>query len=290
MMDNAGRGFGSASFGLNQAGEKLNETFVGHWADSSAKWSVRRGLGEAVDKALGLQEHKVNALDGPSFSTITAQKLKRLNADKAPDVFVKQHPKGPLSLTYSDIFRANTKHVAWKDLTWNNYWNQVKENTSRIRRKLQPGKAQHFFDGFRLRDYARYTLWEENVRPIKTLLSSGWRTNLFTNVAYTAGIGTISYGILSTTRQAYHNAKSREDGTFKSRLNTWKETGDAFIQKTAKSLASWELANVGMVLGKMLIPIGAFPLGGIVVGALMGTVAYSLLDKLCPEPKRLKAN
>lgn len=280
MMDNAGRGLNTGNFNNNPAGRQARESFVGHWANSSAIWTVRRGVGEAVDRMVGLHQNVGTPSNVRFMSTI---EMNRLKEQGYTDRFVKRYK--PV-LGYSDILKARTNYVSWKDLSWDNFWRQVKRNTADLRKGLSSPHRKDFFKGVHLRDYARYTLWEENVRPFKTLFSTNWQTNLFSNLAYTAGVGMMGYGIFDSSRQAYKNAKAKEDGSWQSRVETWKETGEAFLGKLAKSFVSWECANKGLTLGRMLIPIGAFPIGGIVVGALMGTVAYSLLDKLFPEPEK----
>lgn len=280
MMDNAGRGVNTGNFTNNPIGRQAKESFVGHWANTSAIWTVRRGLGEAVDRMVGLHQNVGTPSTVQFRSTI---EMNRLKEQGHADRFVKRYK--PV-LGYSDIFRARTGYVAWKDLSWDNFYRQVKRNCAGLRESLSGSHRKNFFKGVSLKDYGRYTLWQENVRPFKTLFSANWQTNLFSNLAYTAGAGMMGYGIVSSSRQAYKNAKAKEDGSWQSRVETWKETGEAFLGKLAKSFASWECANVGLTLGRMLIPIGAFPIGGIVVGALMGTVAYSLLDKLFPEPEK----
>lgn len=280
MMDGAGRDFYAANSAKGQMGQQAHKGFVNHWADSSALWTARRGLGEAVDRMLGLQQSHFNSAPSATVSSMT---LRKLMAEGAPDVFVKQLKP---SLSYSDIFRTKSGSVSWKDLSWDHYSRQVRENTFLLKEGLSATQRQKFFQGFHIKDFGRYTLWEENIRPFKTLLSSGWKTNLFSNLAYTAGVGTMGYTVLSTSRKAYKMGKEKEDGTGKSRLDTWKETGIAFLSQLTKSVASWECANIGMALGKMLIPIGTFPIGGIIVGALMGTTAFSLLDRFLPSPEK----
>jgi hypothetical protein len=49
----------------------------------------------------------------------------------------------------------------------------------------------------------------------------------------------------------------------------------------AKKLSS--PLGVGMAIGRALLPIGAFPLGGILIGALFATSAYKASGKLFPS-------
>jgi hypothetical protein len=280
MMDGASRDFYTVNLPKTQAGQEARKGFVNHWADSSALWTARRGLGEAVDKMLGLQQSQFSQ---SASSTRSSLELRKMAEAGMPDAFIKQHKP---SLTYSELLRTGTKEVHWKDLSWDTYCSQVKKNTAPLREGLSALHRKDFFKGFRIKDFARYTLWEENARPFKTLFSNSWKNNLFSNLAYTAGVGTMGYTVLSSSRKAYKVGKEKEDGSWASRLDTWQETGIAFLSQLTKSVASWECANIGMALGKMLIPIGTFPIGGIIVGALMGTVAFSILDRFLPSSKK----
>jgi hypothetical protein len=94
----------------------------------------------------------------------------------------------------------------------------------------------------------------------------------------------LGWGILDSTLQAYRTAKAQEDGTSTSRWKTWAAVAGAFVSKTIKSLVSWEAAGLGFAFGKALVPIGTFPLGGILVGALVAAFVYSQLNKLLPDP------
>lgn len=280
MMDGASRDFYTANSPKTQTGPEARKGFVNHWADSSALWTVRRGLGEAVDRMLGLQQ---NHFHQASPSTLSALELRKMAKAGMPDAFIKQHKP---SLTYSELFRTKSDTISWKDLSWDTYRGQVQHNTASLREGVSATQWKTFFKGFHIKDFARYTLWEENIRPFKTLFSTAWKNNLFSNLAYTAGVGTMGYTVLSSSRKAYKVGKEKEDGSWASRLDTWQETGIAFLSQLTKSVASWECANIGMALGKMLIPIGTFPIGGIIVGALMGTVAFSILDRFLPSSKK----
>jgi hypothetical protein len=116
-------------------------------------------------------------------------------------------------------------------------------------------------------------------------LASG-RSNLKlgSSLAGVAGLALLGWDILNNTARAYQNAKTQEDGSISSKWKTWQATGKVFLTQTFKSLVTWEVAGLGFALGKALIPIGTFPVGGILMGALLASVAYRLLSKTLPTP------
>jgi hypothetical protein len=81
---------------------------------------------------------------------------------------------------------------------------------------------------------------------------------------------------------AVDSVNSKEDGSVSSHWHTAYETGKAICQKVIQTLGSWEAAGIGMAIGRALIPVGAFPIGGILAGALFATTAYKAIGKLFP--------
>jgi hypothetical protein len=96
-------------------------------------------------------------------------------------------------------------------------------------------------------------------------------------------MGLVGASILKTGIKHYRYWKHKEDGSIASQWHTAYETGKATCQQAIQSFGSWEAAGIGMAIGQALIPIGAFPIGGILVGALFATTVYKALGKLFPS-------
>ncbi len=117
--------------------------------------------------------------------------------------------------------------------------------------------------------------------------------------------GFLGWGVFKSTRDAYRNAKDKEDGSFGSKLNTWWQTGKTLVTKLAKSLLLWEVANIGYTFGFALFTMattattaataavtGLSPLlismapiaAGIIGAGVLAAGANVLLNKVIPDP------
>jgi hypothetical protein len=248
--------------------KRQKDSFLDGWADRSALWGSRHGLGESIDRYMGL--HAPSGRDA-----ILTNDFASLGLDEFEG-------KGERTLGYGSVLKLNTDHIPWKELSWDRFQNQVKSNTYEFRQAIQGRNNEPFFSGISLKDFRNGVLWKRNIEPIQALFS-GSRQNLFMNLGYTAGVGLVGFNILKTTQKAYQNSKTQEDGTFRSQLNTYYQTVKAFGQKTIQSAGSWIAADIGMTIGRALIPIGAFPLGGIIMGAFTATLAAKGIGKLFEE-------
>jgi hypothetical protein len=256
--------------GLPRSQMDIDESMISLWGDNALAWGARNGLGEAGDRLMGLS------------SAIQSSKRHSLLNDMG---FEKDNSARALS--YGSIFKLSDQHIPWQELSWENYRGQVKANFSDLRDALKPTNRHLFFQGVSLKSYLKEVLWEGNIKPIKDLCRGGEGLKLGSSLAGVAGLGLLGWGIIVSSRQAYQNAKAKEDGTSGSKWNTLAATVGAFVSKSVKSLISWEAAGLGFAFGKALIPIGAFPIGGILVGALVAALVYSQLNKLLPDPPKL---
>jgi hypothetical protein len=244
------------------------------WGDKALAWGARNGLGEAGDRLLGL-------------STAAGSSV---NLNLWDSMGLEATPPAKL-MTYGSILRLGDQPLAWKDLSWENYTKRVKSNCSGLLDALRPEDRRFLFQGVTLQSYLREVVWEGNLKPFKDLMAGGSGLKLGSSLAGMAGLGLLGWGILRNTYHAYQNAKTKKDGTPRSQWRTWWTTGTSFVAQTIKSLVAWEVAGLGFTVGKALLPLGTFPLGGILVGALLASVAYRLLSKAFPEPApKLKVN
>lgn len=242
-------------------------TFLDTWAEKSAIWGTRHGIGEALDRYFGLY--------CPRYTSGLTSHFDELGLDDFDGKV-----SGPLG--NQNILKLRTDHISLKDTSWKNYKNQVKENLEPIKTYLKHDGLRNFFQDIEGKDYARHTLWEGNIKPFKELLS-GCRENIFSNLSYISGIGLATASIIKTGVQHYRYWHHRDDNRLAGQWHTAYETAKALCQKTIQSFGSWEAAGVGMVLGQALFPICAFPIGGILLGALFATTVYKSIGKLFPS-------
>lgn len=250
-----------------QLHSKDEKPFLDKWASSAALWGTRHGLGESLDRYLGLHR--------PAFASDVSKRLADLGIDSFDG-----KDAGPLS--YSNILKLKTDYVSWRDLSWKSFNDIVRENTQPLREHLKSASPKTFFQDVTGKAYLKETLWEGNVKPFKELLS-GSRQNLCMNLGYTFGVGLSGASVIKTGVQHYRYWKRREDGSIGSQWHTAYETSKAVCQKALQSFGSWEAASIGMAVGRALLPIGAIPIGGILVGALFATTAYKAIGKLFPS-------
>ncbi len=188
---------------------------------------------------------------------------------------------------YKEIFQLADQPVAWRDLSVKNYKQQVRLNWDDFLEKARAGGFRGVFEGMTPSRYLKETVWGENIRPVKELFNTP--INRFSNLAATAGLGLMGWHVLRNTANVYCAAQTQEDGTTDSKLKTWDATATAFIGQAFKNLLCWEAASAGLAIGKALIPIGVFPIGGILVGALAATAMYTLLNRWIPDPPESRA-
>ncbi len=260
-------GISKPSFGVS--GPRQSKDFSDAFADRSLLWTFRKGAGEATDRLLG---------------TAVNPKLHTASTDIFSDMGFEM--KTQARLNYQELFRLSDRHVPWRELSATRYHQQVRANCDGFREQVKATGFKNLFEGVTPSRYLKETVWGENIRPIKELFRTS--TNCFSNLAATAGLGLMGWHVFRNTTNAYHAAQAEEDGTVEGRLKTWSATLAALMGQAFKNLVCWEAASLGLVIGKALIPVGAFPIGGILVGALAATAVYTLLSRWIPDPPEAK--
>ncbi len=199
------------------------------------------------------------------------------------------HPAATLNpsmWTYRQILRLDDKAVKWKDATdLKKVGQTIRHNTKGLKETLKhPSRIQ--VNGQAAKRYLKNTVWEGHTRDLRNLFDKNVTDKkLGTGAVRIFALGSVAYDIGKTTKDSYQQAKVQEDGSLKSRLNTYLTTGKTFAKKTTKNLILWEVVGAGMALGKALIPLGTFPIGGIITAAFCAAGASKVLDKLLPDHK-----
>ena len=258
-------------FELQQGQDK---SFLDSWASRSAIWGTRHGLGESLDRYMGLHR--------PSFTSDFSKQFAELGID----IF---EGKNTEALNYSSILKLKADYVSWRDLSSKTFSETVKKNTKPFRNHIKAASIKDFFQDVTGKAYVKETLWENNVKPFKELLSGSHR-NLCMNLGYTVGVGLSGASVVKAGIQHGSYWKAQEDGSFSSRCQTVYETGKATCQKAIQAFASWEAASSGMAFGRALLPVGAIPIGGILVGGLFATAVYKAVGKLFPSLSRFDSS
>ncbi len=273
-------GSGTSSFfgGRTASGGKAGSRDVlNQWIDKTAIWGAEDLSAVLVNDATSPQTKVGQKLSAAQKDLVTQAGIKPMSGEASASASkAAEAPK-----TYSEIMKLGTKNLSPNELNWSNYTQAVKQNTQGFRSAIQSGNARNFFKDVSLKGYVTGTLGEKNFKPIKDVLTHNPNTEWGTATIRTAAAGLMGYDVMKHTSDAYKLAKAKEDGTFKSRLNTLKATGSAFTKYTLRDGATWEAAGMGAAIGRAVIPIalGGVSMGGIAVGALVGIGAQKLLDR-----------
>lgn len=168
---------------------------------------------------------------------------------------------------YRDFFFTKSGRQAWLHAFRQNFLDFLKPE---------------YRQNFNFKTYLKETVIHRNVNSIVQPLGEG---QLFTSVLRFLGLGMLGLSIIKHTKQAYDYAKARENHTSYGRFKTYAYTAAHFVGQSIKTLAGWEIGTIGYILGSALVPIGiASTVTGIVLGGLLGTLAYKLLSKVIPDP------
>lgn len=130
------------------------------------------------------------------------------------------------------------------------------------------------------------------TRPIaESLAGTG---NLVNGALTTLALGTMAWDIGSSTVKTNARARSHEDGSWQSRLETFKETTGTFARKTLKHGLTWTAGSLGFVAGKALGATSAAlgPAGkiiaigtGVIGGSFAAGGTQAILNKVLPDPE-----
>lgn len=272
-------------------GALRDKSFVDAWTGSAERWMTRSWTGRLIDHALdrsGLTEESRRIIAdrtktlGSSATQVASNSVsyrQMFNIGKTKALLDAEELINPMAFDYHT--------VAVKDLNLKNYISTVRENYKNV------FKPSDYNGGMRASEYVlkhplkymKNTVINNNVKSIAQTLRDG--RNPGAGVMSVLGLGILGYDILSTTYDAYKDAKAQEDDTMGSRLNTVGKTAKTFALKTAKSAVVWEIGSVGFTVGASLFCIGSgvglagviIPLaGGVATGALVATMAKKGID------------
>lgn len=287
-----------ASAGVN--GALRDKAFIERWAGSTERWSTRialgRGLDWAWDRSGIAQRGEAAIVDNakplqPAVQSISSNALsyrRLLNLGRS-DASLRVNP---------GAFEYHT--VAWKDLFKSGkYTDAVRQNFARAFQAseatggLTPGQYLSNNPG----GFFKNTVVNGNLKRIADTLKDG--KNPGSGVMSALGLGLLGFDVLATTQDAYDIAKAKEDGTFRSQLNTWGSTAKTFVTKSAKNLVCWEVGTIGFSLGAGLFCVGTAGAGiltgawlpivaGVVTGALASTLTNRVLSYFMPDPEKPK--
>jgi hypothetical protein len=254
--------------GLQDNTSPQNKSWFDQWEHNAGVWSIREFAASAVNHVVTPTSSAGQAVDGV---------LKKFNtkAGQTSTTDIK-----PLPSTYSELFHLGREQVPLQKLSPSTYAQTVERNVKPFRDAIQSKNIGDFFKGVTPQSYLKDTVIDRNIRPIKDLVTNNPNKQVGTGIFQTAALGLMGYDVLKHTADAYKHAKAQEDGTLKSKLNTYKEATKAFGKYTVRDGASWESAGVGAAIGRALIPIalGGVSLGGIAVGAAVGLGAQKVLN------------
>jgi hypothetical protein len=262
----AGRG------GIMDGQPAIGKSMTEQWADKSLIWSGREYAANVVNRATG-----ANTSIGKQINDAQRFMYKKLDIEpgQTPTVEKAAGPK-----TYSNLLKLENRQIPAGELTWSKYTQTVRSNLSPFREAIKPKNIGNFFKDVTPKSYFKETVIENNIKPIKDLVTNSPNKQVGTGLFQTAAIGLMGYDVVKHTYDAYQNAKAKEDGSFKSKLNTYKEAAVAMGKYTFRDGATWEAAGVGAAIGRAVLPLALGPvsLGGIAVGALVGLAAQKALD------------
>lgn len=264
LLDVAAGGRG----GIGDNASSQHKSWFDQWEHNAAIWGGREFAASAVNNVVTPDSRAGKALDGV---------LKKINANpsKATLPTIKTPPT-----TYSDLMHLGREQLPLQNVSTSTFTQTVQENLKPFKKAIQSKNTGNFFDGVTAKSYVKDTVIERNIRPIKDLVTNSPDKQVGTGIFQTAALGLIGYDVLKHTSDAYKHAKAQENGSLKSKLNTYKEATVAFGKYTFRDGASWEAAGAGAAIGRALIPIALGPvsLGGIAVGAMVGLAAQKAMN------------
>ena len=244
-----------------------NQGFLLKWGKGAETYGLHSAGAEAL-----------NRVTAPE--TALGSKIRRTSSSKS----IELPPTGDVarSLTYSHIFHLGTKQVPLQELNKESFSSTVKSNVGQLTDSLKAENRGEFFKDVTAKDYLKKTVVNENIKPIKELVTNHPNQEIGTGLFRTAAVSLMGLDVLKHTREAYKQAKAKENGSILSQWSTAAETTKAFCKYSFRDGTSWEAAGVGAAIGKAIIPIalGGISLGGIAVGALAGVATEQVLDKV----------
>lgn len=249
-------GFGTAA-GLSRG---ASDTFqeqqsVGQlWGEKATRWGGREAVAQALNNALSRTTNQA-----PKFST----------AGKTAAMPVK---------TYSQWFNLGNKSVSVTDFSMAKYKETVKANLKDVKTTFKADYAKKTFNSSALKEYGQKTLFNDNIKPVKDLLTNSPEKSWGTGLSRIFAFGVLGWDVAKNVKQTHDGASAEGKGA----EHTTFETIKAAIKYILRAGLLWELAGIGMAFGKALLPIAfkSIPIGGILMGALFGAFGQTLLDPI----------
>ena len=205
-------------------------------------------------------------------------------ATKAGEPFqkaIRSHATPEFGTSYSQILHLGEKQVSVSDWSWSKHKEAIGKNIKEFREYLKPDQRGRFFEETTGKKYFKETLVKDNFKPIKDLVTNKPGAEVGTGAVRSVGIGVMGLDVFRKTKAAYKAARKKEDGSVKSKLNTFKETATAFGKYAFRDGTTWEAASAGAAIGRAVIPLalGGISIGGVLLGALSAIGVQKLLDK-----------
>jgi hypothetical protein len=249
----------------------VSKSFTKEWAKNSLAYGSHNLAAEAINRATGTGPMKIASTHLSDFDELGGKAAAgSVNASAAK------------VMTYSDLFHLGTKQTPIHKMSWERLINTIKFNVREFGPWMKPSNIGRFFAHTNGKEYLKKTVLNANFQPVKDLTHTNSNRQIGTGLVRTFVLGLMGYDVLKHTHTAYQHAKAQEDGTFKSKLHTYKETSKAFGKYSLRDGTSWEVMGVGAAIGRAILPIAicGVSAGGIIIGALAGILAERAMDKL----------
>lgn len=210
-----------------------------------------------------------------SALNLGAQQAAAHKVDKVVSSRTGQQMQDPMGRSYSQIMNLGTDQVHASQFSWEKMKQTATKNFSNFGQDLKAGN-------FSPKAYVQETLLKRNFQPVKNLFNGNATQATGQGLVNTAGGALVGYDLIKNTRDTYKDAKTKEDGSFGSKLNTAKETSVAFGKYSLRDGTSWEAASIGGAIGKALMPVSikGVPVGGVLFGAMGGVAAQKGMNQV----------
>jgi hypothetical protein len=261
------------------------QSFMGSWGDHALQLSERDLEAQAGNAAGKHIENRFNPPTSPPKSIEEGGSKALVKTGQSPSSAVPPPVIGKSTLSYTDLMHLRDSGGMKKtEVNWDTYKNKVTQNFAGTREAVQNGTL---FKGVTPGDYFKKTVWGENVRPIKNMVTSG--TDYGSGGVRLLGLGTIVATVGGKTSESFHNAKAKGD----SNLQAGIQAAGTFAGQTVKSLTGWEVGLAAYAVGKAALPFKTkLPFGDIklaipalIFAGLAEAAAYKVMDKVIPDPE-----
>jgi len=232
------------------------------------------GAGDAMAKTL---DSTLAKLTIPKTQSALAQA--GINAENLAKV-THANPMG-----YSELFSLGRESLKLGDLgtpklSWGSYIDTVKNNIDPAKTLVEMGGKQGYLNKVFSSQNLKEVLITNNVEPIKEMLK-GNKEALGSGLFRLGAFGLIGIDIFKHVKETYDHNRAKEDGSLSSQMKTIGDTVGSFFKYAFRAAATWEVAGIGMAIGRVLLPfaVGPISIGGILFGAVAGILFQYGLDK-----------